>query len=779
MPAIIYGQSIGIHIKISDVNHTPIPYASVSLKGVTDTSFKIGTITDSAAMANFSLNKLGSYNLNVTAVGFKNYQKIIKVTDSNFSWNAVLVSDAASLNEVVVQASRPLMQMDDDKTIINVESLEAASTNAYEILEKTPGLFVDQDGNVYIASTTPATIYINGRELKMSAADIANMLKSLPPNSIDRIEILRTPSAKYDASSSGGIVNIILKKGVKIGLNGSFNGAYQQGKYSNKIAGLSLSNSDGATSLYLNTNYANNNNYQQLNTNRYITPDTILAQKAYTTYPNNVLFLGFGLRHDFSKKWNISYDARLNYNSGNNNTNNLNSFVVASNQNTLGNSTALSHTNDKTFNLNQEFSANYKIDSLGSEWTTNLTYTYYKNKETLNYDTYSILPYGGNGNSDAVHQFFALQSDLTYKFPHKITFESGIKSTYLPFNNNSDYVIISDGTTSPDNARTSTYQYRENINSAYAQASKTIGSVIFKAGVRMENTNMTGHQFIPSDTSFSIHRTDFFPYLYLSRKVMSIAKYELRAYLVYRKTIARPSYDQLNPFPKYEDQFLSDVGNPNLKPQFTNNYEANISVESRPLLAVGFNDTRDMFTNVFYRSDSISAVSYKTFDNIGHNKEFYLRGMGIIPPGGVYFFVLGGQFNHNIYNGAYQGQPLYYSGDSWLFFTYQQLKIDKNSMLTLNGFLRLKGNLQFYELSSFGSLSLNINRKFFNQKMTVTLSLSDAFFTNNNDFSINQPTVNAYGYRETDTRRVGINFRYNFGLRKKEEEQDMFKMPQQ
>jgi hypothetical protein len=295
----------------------------------------------------------------------------------------------------------------------------------------------------------------------------------------------------------------------------------------------------------------------------------------------------------------------------------------------------------------------------------------------------------------------------------------------------------------------------------------------------MENTNMSGHQFIPSDTSFSIHRTDFFPYVYLSRKVMNIAKYELRAYLVYRRTITRPTYDQLNPFPKYDDQFLSDVGNPNLKPQFTNNYEANISVNEKPLIAIGYNDTKDMFTNVYYQNDSVKAMAYKTFDNIGQNKEIYLRGMGVIPPGGIYFFVFGGQFNHNLYKGLYQGQPLSFTGDSWLFFTYHQLKIDKNSTLTLNAFLRLKGNLQFYELSSFGSLGLNLNRKFFKQKLTVTVSLSDAFFTNNNNFSIDQPTVNAYGYRETDTRRVGINFRYNFGLKKKEEDADLFKVPPQ
>ena len=94
---------------------------------------------------------------------------------------------------------------------------------------------------------------------------------------------------------------------------------------------------------------------------------------------------------------------------------------------------------------------------------------------------------------------------------------------------------------------------------------------------------------------------------------------------------------------------------------------------------------------------------------------------------------------------------------------------DKKSTLTVNGFVRFKGQQQFYELSSFGSLNTSINRKFFKDKLTVTFSMNDVFATNKNDFTINQGSVNAYGFRQGDTRRFGINFRYNFGIKKKEE----------
>jgi hypothetical protein len=255
---------------------------------------------------------------------------------------------------------------------------------------------------------------------------------------------------------------------------------------------------------------------------------------------------------------------------------------------------------------------------------------------------------------------------------------------------------------------------------------------------------------------------------------MKIAGYDLRAYLVYRRTISRPSYDYLNPFPRYVDQYLYETGNPSLRPQFTKNYEANISIDERPIVAIGMNDTKDIFTNVIYQSDTSRSVAYRTYDNLGRNKEVYARVLGAIPPGKKYFFVVVVQYNHNFYQGQYENQPLSYKKGSWTFFTYQSLKLGKHSQFSIHGFMRLKGQQQFYELSPFGSLNASINKRFLKDKLTVTLSMIDIFFTNKNNFTIHQGSVDAYGNRQTDSRRAGLNIRYNFGIRKKEKEENKF-----
>ncbi|WP_118951918.1 outer membrane beta-barrel protein [Taibaiella helva] len=772
-----HAQQASVSIRLSDGRQV-VPFAAITVVSQADTQYHRAAIADTAGVGYFDLDTPGLYQVQVTALNYKPLSKGILAGKGMTTFNLLLEATGNAIEEVTIKAVKaPLMRQEEDKTIVDPSSLAEASTSGYEVLEKTPGIFIDQDGNIYLGSITPATVYINGREMKMSRSDIATMLKSLPPNAIDKIEILRTPSAKYDASGAGGVVNVVLKKGVKIGFSGSFNAGFQQGKYGNQFGGINVANSNGATSTYINLNYTRSNGYDLLHTQRHIGGDSLLSQESVTTSPGNAYFLGYGISHEMNDRWNIGYDGRLSYTDLSGRTNNTNSFSLGDGTAPLGQSVAHLENNNGSFFINQDVNTTYKIDSAGSQWTAGLSYVYSSNSTDQVFSSRLPLPYGGDGTVSGKQHFLSLQTDLSYKLPYGMSMEAGLKASYLNFDNDAAYYLSYGGVRVPDDGRTSNYRYRENINAVYLQASKALNGIVLKAGVRMENTNMDGLQRIPGDTSFTIRRTDFFPYVYLSKKLMTIAHFEIRAYLVYRRTISRPTYEQLNPFPRYVDQFLSEVGNPTLKPQFTNNYEFNISAEEHPLLALGYNDTRDMFTNVYYQGDgSNKAEAFRTYDNIGRNREFYLRGFGAIPPGGVYFFVLGGQYNYNIYEGFYEGRPLSFRRPSWLFFTYHQLKLDKNSQITLNGFLRLKGPLQFYELSTFGSLNLSINRRFFKQKLTVTLSASDLFFTNNNEFTITQGTVDASGYRETDSRRFGINLRYNFGFRKKEEGRDIFNL---
>ena len=298
-------QEPPLRFKIVTIKDEPLPFATVKVFSVADTINMQQKLSDSSGEASFNLPHGHVYRIEVTSVNHKPFSKTIHLNNTQTLFTLVVESQEKTLDNVVITSTRPLMRQEDDKTIIDPENIAATSTNAYEIIEKTPGLFVDHNGNVYLSSTTPALIYINGRDLKMSAADVATLLKSLPPNSIATIEVMRTPSAKYDASGSGGIVNVILKKGVKIGVTGSVNAGFNQGKYGNRFAGVTLNNNNGTLNSYLNLQASTRNNYEQLASNRLFTTDSLLSQDAFTKYPASSYYMGYGLGYQLNKKMGV------------------------------------------------------------------------------------------------------------------------------------------------------------------------------------------------------------------------------------------------------------------------------------------------------------------------------------------------------------------------------------------------------------------------------------------------------------------------------------------
>ena len=766
-------QTSTLKLKVVDSKNQSIAYANITIQMI-DSVIAQNQVADSNGLVNVLLQPGKLYKVKTSAIGYQIDNRTIKFENLN-SLRIQLKETDGQLKEVVVTSTKPLIRQEDDKSVVDPEPLAASSTNAYETMEKIPGIFIDQDGNIYLNGLSPAGIQINGRDLRMSAADMATLLKSLPPSSIQKIELVRTPSAKYDASGGGGVVNVILKKGIKIGLNGSLNTGMNQGVYGNQFIGLTLNNTTDKYNAYLNTQYNQNDGYSIVHTDRFLSIDTVLKQNATTLSPNKSAYIGFGVGKSWTDRFELNYDARLSGQAFVNTTNNESIVEKISAKKNLSSIASLVENDGSNFNLNQSIRSKLKLDSLGGEWTIDFSYNFIKSTTDQVYNNTFLaggLASKGLGNFGNDRDFFTYQTDYKKK-QFGITFESGLKSSILTFRNNANYQKDQNGILVKDAFRTSAYNFKEQINAGYLQGSKTWGAVILKVGTRVEQTIMQGNQRIPSDTSFSLNRTDAFPYVFLSRKLFKIAGYEMRGYLVYRKTISRPSYEFLNPFPKYIDPFLYETGNPSLKPQFTSNYEANISVDDKPIFAFGVNETKDIFTNVLYQSPTNKQVAYRTYDNLGKSKETYFRGIAVIPPGKAFFAVVGAQLNHNVYNGIYEQKPIVFDKATWTFFTFQSLKLGKLSTFTLNGFWRTNGQQQFYELDNFGQLNSSVNRLFLNKKLTVTLSMNDIFFTNKNTFTLRQGSVYAVGFRENDTRRFGINIRYNFGIKPKEQKLDM------
>ncbi|MET0464652.1 MAG: outer membrane beta-barrel protein [Chitinophagaceae bacterium] len=774
-------QQVDITLKIINEKNEPVPLATFQVADRMDSLKVINAVADSAGIVRVALQVNSQYIVRINTVSYNPIEKGITINNQRRVFVFTADANVKTLQDVAVSSTRIVMKQEDDKTIVDVENLAASSTNTLEVIEKTPGLFIDQDGRIYLNGTTPASVLINGRDFRMSATDMASMLKSLPPNAVSKIELIRTPSAKYDAANSGGVVNVVLKKGVKVGLTGSLSAGMNQGKYGNQFAGINLNQNNGNLNIYFNTQFTRQVNYNDLHSNRILNADSLLRQDGRQKSSGNIFYAGYGFFLNLSKRWELGYDGRVSLNSTDNG-NSVTSLILQ--QGGIGAVTqrSMNNTDDDISNtgVSNSISLKYKIDSAGSEWTTDVFHNYTRNVNDQVYSSMFNLPAatlsGGYGDLTSNNNLLVAQSDLVKRFPKKLLWESGVKLSTQGFKSRNYYYFQKNGSTEADPLRTAVYDYRETIFAGYTQVSKTVSRFVIKAGVRYENTRMTGEQMIPSDTSFTIRRGDFFPYIYLSRDLFPVGGYMVRSYAIYRRSISRPGYDYLNPAQRYVTPYLFETGNPSLKPQFVDNAEANISVESMPLFAIGVNNTKDIFTSVMYQADTNASVSYRTYENIGKNKELYLRGMVVIPPKGRYFFLVGAQFFHTSYTGFYESKPIAYKRNSWMIFSNQRFKLDQYSVISMNGFYRFNGLQQFYELGTLGAINLNINRQFMNRKLTVTLSVTDIFFDNNYTYLLNQGNINETGYRQTDSRRFGINLRYNFGLRKKEEPANIFEV---
>ncbi len=766
-----YCYSQIINIKVKDNNKIQLSGSTIQIKSVTDSTIKFFGTTNQKGIGEFKNIIDGLYIVKISYISYQSIEKTISVKPEKRDFEFILKEKALSLGEVTVSSSKPLIRQEEDKMIIDPQPLIGISTNTLEVLESTPGLFVDNESGIYLTSATPAVIFINGREQKLSNQDIMSLLRNLPLGSIEKIEVIRTPSTKYDAATSGGIINVVLKKGMKIGRFGNINAGFNQGKYGNRFASLSLNNSGEKSSYYVNANFNRNDYQEDLNSTRYLNSDTSLNQIAITRQTTNIGYLGFGIGHDVTKNTNLSYDSRINYSEKTSNSISK-SVIYDYSYLHLSESEDLITNSSKLFGLSQDLGMNTKFDTIGSELDTKLSYNLTTNNSNQNYNSSYTLPFNyifkGNGENIQQRNFLLFQSDLSYQLPYKVKLETGVKSTWQNFNSKADYFTLDSNQISFDSTRTNAFNYKESINAAYIQASKTIwADILIKAGCRFEHTYMNGNQTIPAVTKFKINRADFFPYIFLSRRLLRIFGIELKSYIIYRRTISRPSYENLNPYKKYINPFLYEVGNSNLKPQFTDNIEFNISYEDMPVFAIGQNYTNDIFSNVVY-SDSINGnVAVMTYDNLGTNKETYLRGMAGIPPGGKYFFAIGAQYNFNNYNGFYEGLPFLYERGSWRFFTFHSLNLFKQTKIIMSGFMMVNGQQGFYELNNFGSLNFGITQTLLNKNLTITINARDILRTMTTEFKLNKGAIQTIGDRYSDNQRFGVNIRYNFGIGKR------------
>lgn len=710
------------------------------------------------------------YYLSVSENGNTSYTGPAFNLEKNLVLEAIsLPKKENKLKEVVVQNNKSFIERQDGKTVLNIEnSIAAAGSSAFELLEKAPSIRIDQNDNISLQGKSGVMVQIDGKRIEMSGSNLANYLRGIPSGAIEKIEFITNPSSKYDAAGTS-IINIKMKKEKRKGTNGNVSISLGQGQYPKNNNNLSLNHRNKKINLFGNYSFAYREGFNRL----------ILDRSFY----ENGLYNGAYDQNNFLKMTFRNHLARAGFDYILNEKNTIGVLVngVANNFDPVGNnnsdvfdatgakvsefqtkSSSKERWKNGALNLNHK----YVIDTLGTEWTTDFDCAVYGNRNQqdfntnyLNLDGTTQKPeYRLHGNLNGDLSLYAIKSDFVTNLKSKIKLETGIKSSYVKADNHLAFYNRSSGTDIFDASKSNHFIYKENINAGYINASKAVGKWNFQFGLRIEHTNILGEQRF-GGVSFENQYTQLFPSGLLSYALSPKHNFELN----YSRRIQRPGYDQLNPFKFYLDETTYKTGNPKLGPQTTHSLEFTHSFQQKIFATLSFSRTDDVITESISPSETEERVTVQTNRNLDHVNTY---GLFLVLPFEINSWwetTNNLNFYANAYSGTVSNTTLTNAGNfTWNFNTVNNFKLGRGFFAEFSANYQAREIYAFDRVNPIWFVNSGLQKKFKN-KSNLKLAFNDMF--NTNEISA---TTRFVGYTEhfvvkRDTRVVVLSYTYNFG----------------
>lgn len=619
----LHAQSL-IKGSVADETGAPAAFANVLLLASADSSLVKGTITEEDGTYLFEDITSGRYLVNVSTVGYDAlYSEPFAYDGGTYEVPAFQFAEAGvELDEVVVEATKPFMELKNNKLVINVESSPvAAGNNALELLAKAPGVIIDQDNNISLKGKSGVLIMIDGKNTYMSMEELVRMLETTPANNIASIEIVDNPSAKYDAQGNAGIINIKMKKDKNLGLNGNLTAGTGYGRYEKANTAVRLNYRDRSFNLYGNYSYYYNKSFQDLDLQRRIPTQTDVVsfiQDNNRVQYSNSHRASVGFDYFLNDKTTIGVLGNGRFGEWHANSDN---FTEISGDNPepfdLVDATAA---NDNFWtNLTGNVNLRHQFDKKGHELTFDADYSSFAGEEDMNNFNYffnqdqeeevaSPNLVRSDNTTDVTIQ--ALKTDYTRPLGESAKLEAGVKASFVTTDNGIDFTIFEDEQWVNDPRRTNAFEYSENIFAAYLNFSTQWKQFNIQMGLRGEQTHSDGYS-VTLDERVVRDYFNLFPSFSVSHPVGE--KHSLS--YTYSRRIDRPSYQDLNPFVFFLDQYTFEVGNPFLQPQLTNSAGITYSLQNKLMVNVNYARTTDAMQEVLLQNDE-DLTTFQTRDNL-------------------------------------------------------------------------------------------------------------------------------------------------------------------
>ena len=757
-----------------------IDAATISLYAAKDSLLVKINLADKSGNFVFEHVPAGKYYLLATSTGhFQTYSPLLEVSGNSTVSAGIL---KLSCNEKTLAAvninaplKKPFIERKIDRTVINVDAaITNAGTTALEVLEKSPGVTVDKDGNISLKGKQGVMIMIDGRPSYLSGQELANVLKNMPSSAIDQIEIMTNPSAKYDAAGNSGIINLKTKKNKLKGLNGSLNAGATQGRYTKTNNSVNLNYRNGKINLFGNYNYSYWKGFEDLYILRKFRNsvtknlETIFDQTSFMRHSDEYQNLKIGMDFYANKKTTAGAVFSGFLNPSNNpginttllkNADNVTDSIVVANNSDKG----------KSNNFSANFNLRHSFDTTGKEFTIDVDYlTYYQTKDQLLVNQYLNPDYSVRrpenelkGTLPATINIYSAKTDFTFPLKKTAKIETGLKSSYVTTDNNALYQNNTSTGYVTDEGKTNHFIYKENINAAYINYSRQIKKFGLQAGLRAESTNAQGHQagnITRADSSFTKNYINLFPTVYVSYEADKKNTFSIN----YGRRIDRPAYQDLNPFYYFLDEYTYQVGNTLLQPQFTDNIELSHTYGGFLTTTVNYSHTKNVFTDVLKQITS-ERKTFQTKENIASRTNYGLAVSAYFPVTKFLTTNIYSNVVHDAYKGALNGGYLHVNGTTFFSNISNQLKLKKGWSAELSGFYRSKGIEGQIIMNPMWRVDAGLQKEILKNKGSLKFSVRDIFSSQNFSGYVNYQDIDVYIKNRHDNTNASLTFSYRFG----------------
>jgi iron complex outermembrane recepter protein len=750
----------------------PLELATISVSNPAKKELMKAAISDSLGNWQIELKVPGSYQFEFSRLGFATKTITVQLTEAgkNFE-NMELLPDAGMNKEVVVTSKKPMIEVKAGKTIVNVD---ASSTNAgatvLDVLEKSPGISVDKDGNISLKGKQGVVVMIDKRPTYMSAQDLTNMLKTMPAGQLEQIEIISQPGSSFDAAGNAGIINLKLKKNKAKGSNGSVTAGLTQGFYLRNNQGFTYNYKNKKVNIFTNFSHDFNTRRKELIVERMFvdpvtkSPLTRFYQDADQVQTNRYAYGKLGLDYQVDSNNIVGFVVEAGQGTGNENW--LNKSDIFSNTNQLLNkssNTQLATHDNKNISLNLNWR---KTISKSANLFADVDIIGYDNLRTQNLNTAFFdnagQPTGKNdvqkGNLPSKINIYLAKIDFEKTFKNGQKLEAGIKTSFVNTKNDAGYFLLKNNAWETDILRTNNFMYDENINAAYVSYTFTRGKKWeFNTGLRAEQTISKGFQKA-NDSSFTKNYVNIFPTLFASYKINEKQNLSIS----FGRRIQRPDYEDLNPFRFYLDQYTYELGNVFLQPHFSYNTELNYSMLGGALNhTITYSFTSKAMTDIIEQNE-LTNETYMTKKNIANKKNINYSVSFNAPITKWYTTSIFGETNYGIISGNINGVDEKITINNFMINVNNQFKITKTLKAELSGFYRGKGNEDLILISPVIAINAGVSKTILKGKGSLKLSARDIFNSQQFTAVVKYGTVDTRIQQWNDRQTIGLTFTYRF-----------------